>query len=194
MIMNAGQRIASRWIPNGSTELQAPEINAVIYLYDMPDGRACAVAYSGTKGKPNFHKDYQTKESRLRHLNEWRASMAKHLIWKAEAKANRNKPHGLPNGTIFLFTWGYEQTNLIFYQVVSSTAHTVNVREVAQKSIPDGGYGSMSDHRIAVKDEFIGDEIRKKVQFSGNGPYLSMASYGWCGIWDGKPHCCSWYH
>jgi len=207
MRMNAAEkRVASRWVPKGSTELQAPEINAVVYLYDARNGNPCAVMYSGTKGKSDSHVEYHTAEARLKAVNEWRKSMAEHLKWKAEHKAQRNKPHDLPNGTIFLFTWGYDQTNLNFYQVVNSTAHTVNVREIAQKNIPDGsglpkrmpgsigGYGSMSDHRVAVKDEFIGDEIRKKIQFSGDKPYLSMASYGWCGIWDGTPHYCSWYH
>jgi len=87
MRMNAAEkRIASRWIPNGSTELQAPEIDAVVYLYDMPDGRACAVAYSGTAGKHKFNNAYRSEESRLRCVNEWRASMAKHLNWKVEHK------------------------------------------------------------------------------------------------------------
>lgn len=190
--MNAAEkRMASRWVPKGSIKLEAEEINAVVYLYD--NSRPCAVAYSGTRGKHDFNRVYNSVESRLERVNEWRKGMADHLKWKAEVRASRSKPHGLKNSTIFVFSWGYDQTNLNFYQVVSSTEHTVNVREIAQKSIPHGGYGSMSDHRVAVKDKFIGEEIRKKVQFSGDKPYLSMASYGWCGIWNGEPRYCSWY-
>lgn len=192
MRLNAKQRVASRWIPAGSVKVKAEEINAVVYLYERFDGLPGAVAYSGTRGKEDFHNAYLSKESRLKAINKWRKSMAEHLNWKAEQKAARSKPHGLKNGAIFVWSWGYGQTNLSFYQVVSSTPHTVNVREVTQKTVP-GSEGLMCDSRIAVKDKFIGEEFRKKVGFTKSGPYLSM-EHGWCGLWDGKPHYCSWYH
>ena len=195
MRMSAEQRIASRWIPEGSTELKAPEAgDLVIYLYES-GGRACAIGYSGTRGKEDFHSSYQSEKHRLDRINDLRQSYARAEKAKAEVKTRRSQPHDLEPGVIFCFSWGYEQTNINFYQVVSTTPHTVNVREIAQESVEGGGYGSMSDHRIAVPDKFIGEEIRKKGQFVRPGePYLSMASYGWCPLWDGKPHYCSWYH
>jgi len=190
MRMTAEERVASRWIPKNSTKIDAPEIDAVVYLYNDP--RPCAVGYTGTKSKHDFHHAYRTKEGRLADLNKWRQGMTKVQGLKEERKANRNQPHSLKNGAIFLFTWGYEQTNLDFYQVVDSTPYTVTVREIAQES-NGGGYGSMSDHRIPTLGKFIGEPMRKRVQFTGDRPYLTMASYGWCGLWDGKPHYCSWY-
>jgi len=55
--------------------------------------------------------------------------------------------------------------------------------------------GPMAGHVVADPDSFIGEPKRKRVQFTPDGrPYLTMASYGWCDLWDGKPEYCSWYH
>lgn len=193
--MTAEQRIASRYIPQDSTKLDAPEADLIVYLYKI-DGKPCAIGYGGTRSKADFHNVYQSEELRLKRINDLRQSYAKAEESKRQMKTQRSQPHDLKPGAIFVFSWGYGQTNVNFYQVVSTTPHTVNVREIAQESVEDGGYGSMSDHRIAMPDQFLEHEpeMRKRVQFSQDKPYLSMASYGWCGLWDGKPEYNSWYH
>ena len=52
--MNAEQRIASRYIPQDSTKLDAPEADLIVYLYEI-DGRPCAIGYGGTRG---YHWKY----------------------------------------------------------------------------------------------------------------------------------------
>jgi len=55
--------------------------------------------------------------------------------------------------------------------------------------------GPMAGHVVADPDSFIGEPKRKRVQFTPDGrPYLTMESFGWCDLWDGKPEYCSWYH
>ena len=192
--MTAEERIASRWIPAGSTELIASETDRlVVYLYNDHQGKPCAIGYSGTRSKSDFHNIYQDEAHRLSRINELRQSYAKAEEGKRQMKETRSQPHDLKPGAIFVWSWGYEQTNVNFYQVISTTDHMVTMREIAQESI-GGDNGSMSDHRIAVPDQFIGPEIRNRVQFVRPGePYLTMASFGWCSLWDGKPQYNSWY-
>jgi len=189
---------SSRWVPEGSVQLDAPEANAVAYLYDAGT-RVAAIGYSGKRNKPDFHNSYRTNEQRLAHLNKWRKNLADTLAFKAEQKAKRKarngKGHDIPIGAIFNFSWGYEQTNQNFYQVVSVTKCTVDVREIGSELVDGMDTGPMAGHVVAVPDSFIGEPQRKRVQFTPDGrPYLSMASYGWCDLWDGKPEYCSWYH
>ena len=73
--MNAEQRIASRYIPQNSTKLDASEADLIVYLYEL-DGRPCAIGYGGTRSKSNFHNVYQSEELRLKRINELRQSYA----------------------------------------------------------------------------------------------------------------------
>ena len=99
-------------------------------------------------------------------------------------------------GAIFHYSGGYEQTNCDFYQVIERKGQFVIIREIAQKAV-EGSQVShgMAENRVAVKDSFLerSKPMRKKVQFSGESPYITMASYGWCSLWNGEPEYCSWY-
>ena len=189
---------SSRWVPEGSVQLDAPEANAVAYLYEY-GSRFAAIGYSGRRNKPDFHSSWTTEDQRLAYLNHWRKGLADTLAFKAKQKAERKarngKGHDVKVGDIFNFSWGYEQTNQQFYQVVSTTKCTVTVREIGCKSVDGSGYGPMSDHVVAVPDNFVDEPMRKRVQFTPDGrPYLTMASYGWYDLWDGEPEYRSWYH
>ena len=70
----------------------------------------------------------------------------------------------------------------------------VVVREIAQRMVED--LTSMSCNVEAVPDAFLNEpEQRKRVQFTQDGqPYITIASYGWCDLWNGKPVYESSYH
>lgn len=72
-------------------------------------------------------------------------------------------------GDIFNTCWGYEQTNVEFYQVVSlHGTKTAGLREIASQIVKDtGGYSA----RVRpVPDKFISDEVHKRrVRVRGSG-------------------------
>ena len=114
---------------------------------------------------------------------------------KAERRGNPAQWELVQVGFIFHFSWGYDQTNNNFYQVIDKKGQYVTVREIGQESTSVEGYSSMSDFRRPVKDAFLegSKPMRKKLQFSGSNPYITMASYGFCDLWDGKEAYNSWY-
>lgn len=185
----------SRWVPEGSTELQAPEAGAVCYFY-MCGTRPSAIGYSGKRNKPDFHASFRTEKQRLDYANNWRQNLADTLRRKVEAKARNMQGHGIEPGAIFNFSWGWEQTNQDFYQVIAVTKCTVTVHEIQTRIVEGSMTGPMAGHVVAVPDTFLENKepFTKRVQFTPDGrPYLSMVSYGWCDLWDGKPRYCSWY-
>ena len=115
--MARSQVWTERWIPKDSTELKAPEANAVAYLYGF-GSKLAAVGYSGKRNKPDFHTTYHSEKQRLEHLNRWRKGLADSIAFKAalqaERKAHSDQGHSIPVGAIFNFSWGYEQTNQDF--------------------------------------------------------------------------------
>lgn len=70
-------------------------------------------------------------------------------------------------GDIFVDSWGYEQTQVDFYQVVAKpSAKTVIVREIACETV-EGSEGQMCRDVRAVPNAFIGEEMKKRIDNYG---------------------------
>lgn len=66
-------------------------------------------------------------------------------------------------GDVFSSSWGYEMTNVDFYEVVglSPSGKSVRLRRIAAETVP-GSEGNMSCHVIARPGVFIRDEVTTK--------------------------------
>ena len=92
-------------------------------------------------------------------------------------------------GTIFECDWGYDQTNVDFYQVVRRTAKSVWIREINHTSEPAG---PLSWHVKPLKDHFIDDDpkgerhliLHDRYGFSKSPVYLKMTSYSVATIYN----------
>lgn len=92
-------------------------------------------------------------------------------------------------GDILVCSWGYDQTNVDFYQVVSVSPNggTCTIREIGVRRLPAG---EGADGVFAVRDHFIGEPMTgKRVQRStGGGGYSVLAFDGHhAHVWDGRP-------
>jgi hypothetical protein len=151
-------------------------------------------------GKRGTYFPYKTPEVSLRHAEEYLAEEMTRDIQRAEskakhkaekAKADAEAPALVNVGDIFYTSWGYDQTNIDFYQVVSKTGQMAVIRELCQTSertYQDGGVCS------AVKDSFKNDALPLKKRIQGSSysnkptePYFKIASYAWAHKWDGHP-------
>lgn len=104
---------------------------------------------------------------------------------------------GIEVGTIFYDSWGYEQTNIDFYQVVEVKAKTLKVRAIngflVEHTGPDSGRKAptMND----FKDDII---LTKKIGFTinskGEVSFHINSRCGWCSVYDQGAHgvYCSW--
>ena len=122
-------------------------------------------------------------------------------IMKSPGKstAKKGQAHGKPVdpdapvkvGDIFYNSWGYDQTNIDWYQVVSLTksGKSVKIRPIAGK-IKESGF--MSGTTTPKKGKFTGPAVTKRIGIHNGEPYLP-SKYGWTGLWDGEPKHVSWY-
>ena len=136
----------------------------------------------------------------------------------AEAKERKKKAKSrfiMPykEGDILHHSWGYDQTNCDFYQVVGVKTASVVLRKIGAKTV-ESSEGSMSCSLVADKDAFIetghhaltkyGDAITpenptilKRVSFyvqnDDSLKYFISVPYGCCDLWDGGPEYSSWY-
>lgn len=131
---------------------------------------------------------------------------------RQRAKSRYQNP--FQDGDILHHSWGYDQTNCDFYQVVGVKPHSVTLRKIAGQTVP-GSEGFMSEKLMPVKDAFIekgtqaltkhgqditpqNPTIEKRVSFYVNDDetlrYYISVPFGWCAKWDGNPQYSSWYH
>ena len=68
-------------------------------------------------------------------------------------------------GDIFYSDWGYDQSNIDFYQVTGKRGKsTVEIRQIGSKSVGQkGGY----DKLVPVPNQFIGPVLKKRIDKSG---------------------------
>jgi hypothetical protein len=158
----------------------------------------CTVKIWKPKAKNPFaNYRFKSIEDREQYIKTQLENMREHERLKAEWKAKRKATPELLNtvnvGDIFHYSWGYDQTQCEFYQIVEKKGCYALLKEIGQETVA-GSEGFMCDHRIAKKDAFINNAkiIRKKILFSNGKPYFSF-DFGSCSLWDGNSCYCSWY-
>lgn len=130
---------------------------------------------------------------------------------RQRAKSQYQNPYKL--GDILHHSWGYDQTNCDFYQVVEVKKASVVLRKIGSETVP-GSEGFMCERVMPVKDAFVekgthaltkytdnitpqNPTITKRVCFhvqeDGTLKYYISVPYGWCDLWEGKPEYSSWY-
>lgn len=165
-----------RYIPQGSTKIANKSGSAVAYAYTTKAGRLCAIGYIGKSNKPTMHYGYLTQAQRFASITEFlrgaETDANAKLARKAEKKAMLAKPHTLKVGDVLRSSWGYEQTNIDYYEVTALVGvRMVEIREIGCMREETGFLQGVS---APTKGAYIGEVMRKKVdQWNG----VSISSF-----------------
>jgi hypothetical protein len=89
--------------------------------------------------------------------------------------------HGLVVDDILYSSWGYDQTNISWYQVIDVSEKSVKIREIEGKIVGGGSQGS--DSVMPVLNKFSGAPIVKLVR---SGDSVRINSYSYASKWDGR--------
>jgi hypothetical protein len=98
-------------------------------------------------------------------------------------------------GKIFYESWGYDQTNVDFYQVTGHTDKMLKVRSIASQTI-EGSEGFMSSRVKPIVNEFEGEERIMKVNIGyDNKVWIVVNKRHSASIYTNgdKGTYCSWY-
>ena len=146
----------------------------IVWHIDSDKDRISASYYvSGRVKKPKTYWTDTAKRKYLdQHAEKWIKRQQERQANKTERQATINK---LKIGDVLKSSWGYEQTNIDYYQVTRLIGKTmVEIRELKQDRI----YDDIDQGRcIPLVDEFDGEPMRKKV--SSGGDSVKIASYAW---------------
>ena len=109
--------------------------------------------------------------------------------WTAEEATDELAPPPTAKiGDILVSSWGYEQTNIDYYQVVAVSGSTATIRKIGKQHVSSQG-GQYVDAVIPSVDTFVGPPMKKRVQkTSYGGAYkIKISDYQTAFPWDGQP-------
>lgn len=153
---------------------------------DGKTGKPCAVAFFGASAKPYSGRGstgsaytFRTPDARRAWVAECfhRAALHAERIAKtrAEKAERRAKPHGLKVGDILRASWGYEQTNIDYYEVRALIGlQMVEIQEIGQTAEETG---FMSGNCVPMPGAYKGKPMRKRVSDYGARDSVRITSY-----------------
>ena len=165
---------------------------AVAYLSPgktAPGGIPVVKVYCGKRQKPDgWYRFPKGAKAAERYIADYFAGVQDHEQAKADYKARQEaEADQVEVGGIYYTSWGYDQTNVDFYQVVGRTAKTVQYIALGKTVADDSSEGV--DMVIPEKFRKPGKVYTAKIK--GNG--WRVSSFEFAGPWDGKPkHQTAW--
>jgi hypothetical protein len=127
------------FIPKGATAFRDRHSTAVVYAYMDKQGRPCARAFSGKRSKPDWQYRFSSPE--------WREALARKHFENIRAQENATKEraatrkafvHPFKPGDIFQTHWGYDQTNIDWYQCLEVKGKHLIVTKIDTESYQTG--------------------------------------------------------
>jgi hypothetical protein len=151
-----------------------PDIEVEVWQMSL-GGRIMAKAFIGKAGKPAWFYSFKSQAEVDRHVEGLVSSRVSSLAYKAQRKAEARAPVSVAVGDIFRAMWGYEQTNIDYYEVTRVIgAATVELRQIASEREEDG---YMTGRCVPCPGEYVGEPTIKRVLNRSGHPAIKIASY-----------------
>ena len=147
-------------------------------------GRLYAVAFFGRASRPysgsggagaayRFATEQQRRDWIAECFSRARAHAQRITGRKSEKAAKRAAGHGLQVGDVLRASWGYDQTNIDYYQITARIgAQMVEYRPIGQ--ISEGG--GMTGYCVPSPDAFTGPAKRARVSEYGDRDSIKVSS------------------
>jgi hypothetical protein len=144
------------------------------------NGVPYGIAFAGKSNKPLWNYRFRDDSQRQHRIDETVKSRRTVIERKQkEMQERRDYQHPYKIGDIFDTSWGYDQTNVDFYEVVDIRGKMLLLREVG-KIVAREEHGA--DYVVPAKGHYIGGIVKSIPR--GDGIRVE-GHYG--SLWDGKP-------
>ena len=157
------------YVPTDAVKVEREGLTgAEAYKFDFGD-KPCAMMFVGKQAKPAMHYTYATVERRDAAIEKFFDGQAKVAELKKEraAAAKARKEEAKANvkvGDIFCGSWGYDQTNQEFYQVVEKKGGTCKLQEIGKQIVEAK---QTAEYVRPNPDIKIGEPVTKRINQSG---------------------------
>lgn len=166
-----------RYVPAGYV-LMAEDADLGIEVFGNPE-RNVAMGYSGRRNRADFNYRFGNAERMNAYIAEYVAGIVAQRDRVAQRRAERvaaARSAAVSVGDIFQASWGYDQTNIDYYQVVAVRGQMMDIREIGCMSEGNG----LPDQGVCVPAPncFVGENVRRvRIQASGESVYFRVNSF-----------------
>lgn len=140
--------------------------------------KGTAMYFSGRRSRPDWHYRYPSTERLYEAVHRYLDAQIKAEADKRERKENaKNWVHDVKVGDVFRCSWGYDQTNIDYFEVTALIGKKMcEVRELVQE-IKHTGHDQGTC--VPVPGQFVDETkaIRKKILNAGSRPALAIYSF-----------------
>lgn len=174
---------AHRAIPANATAYRCKTAPGIVYVYTSKSGALCAKGFSGKRGKCDWHHSYPSQAHLEDKVTRYFQALTERQERKTrEAEKAKSGRRGVEVGHVLVSTWGYDQTNVDYYQVTKLIGKTmVEIRKIGTERIEATGWAS--DKVMPAIDDFRGNPLRRKCVNGAVNVDDVCRAY----LWDGKP-------
>jgi hypothetical protein len=184
-----------------------PIEKAICYTYVQSNGHTVVVCFIGKQSKPAKTLCYRTHEEAMKTVAAFYRNVAEVGEYKKEQKQKQLEKQRQAKaefegkiGSIFVASWGYEQTNVDAYQITARLNNqTVEVVEVGTASTgKNNGFSAMADNvkPVPVSAEIAATLPKLKARITSKNTIQvgGKRSSGNADLWDGeRDYYNSWY-
>lgn len=137
--------------------------------------------------------DDKSREDYITSFIEDQRQLEKYKLDRKEAR--KRVVNGYKVGDIVYNSWGYDQTNIDFYQVVKVSPKSVYIRQIGSAFTSKESGNSMAGYVVPVKDKFLADSkvYRASIREAGVVSSLGHSATQWLSPYTGGDLYCSWY-
>ncbi len=165
---------------------------AVAWLYQSKKGQICAVGYTARARKPGIHYIFSSEEKRGNRVAEYFDILRTRKAQQEQRRKEQHQPHNLQLGHVLRTCWGYEQTNVEFFEVTKLVSKTmVELRELSRISKDTAWEQGKSVPKLAA---YCGESLRRKVNMAGGSPSVRIDDVRTARLWNGTAASWSAYH
>ena len=185
------------------TSDKLPEESAVCYIVESANGRVNVQFFIGKQSKPDKYLAYKSLESANTAIEAFFDNLVRVYAYKQEQKERQKLARQVAKaefegkiGSVFVSSWGYEQTNVDAYQMVRRVNNqTIEVVEIGLKSEPSEGLSSMAEQvkPVPVSTEKAAKmpKLLARITTKNSIQVENKRDSGNADLWDGKR---SYYH
>lgn len=164
------------YIPAKARKFVCNGADATAYVYEDAKNRPCVVMFVGRARKPTGRFYFRTEQSREAYVRRIFDGARERAAYKAERAAEKKafvNPYKV--GDIFRSMWGYDQTNVDYFECVAVSGSMLTVRELQQDR---EGTGYMTGRCVPLPGQYRGEPHRVRAQKGGfKSPIHGWASY-----------------
>lgn len=161
------------YIPKGYTLIHRDDKHGV-EVWGQTEPRVVAMLFGGKRAKPDWHYRFNSLDRLWAKIDETLNNLDAWAKRKAEWKAERDAPHDVKVGDIFRCSWGYDQTNIEYFQCTKVFGAMIEICKIACDS---QDIEFMQGRSVPMLDAFVGDPMRKKVKMYGGEPSVAIYSF-----------------